>query len=388
MASGRLTVQVLGREALPVRAIAYVTGWNWAPDDVAKNLARRAGEPFAVLHDVSAFHLQGQDPITVLPKEWDAIVARLAALEARLHSEFSNNDLGYAAWRESAPLEIPPGVFVWLDEFEAACRHDFSEYRLSYIDERPGERELNYCPMMTQETRRMVMEGFDHAHPADVVAPVDHVKDRKQAEKDRNAAETEAAYIETYCNGQPIKWSYWVRKMPTLTASQAARLMSGLDPDLFEILTSRPTKNDPEPYCARARDIQRLAETEGIGPRSPRTWLQWAEERGEHVHPGFRIEVDSTGMTTGTGGDPVTAPSQGEETPTMRRATHDVTRERGCRRKILENWEVIEELHGTGADARQVLRVLKRNADHSERTPALKTVQNSLIALRKEGLIP
>ena len=39
---------------------------------------------------------------------------------------------------------------------------------------------------------------------------------------------------------------------------------------------------------------------------------------------------------------------------------HDLTRERGARRRILEQWEDIENLHGPKADARQVLRVLGR----------------------------
>jgi len=77
-----------------------------------------------------------------------------------------------------------------------------------------------------------------------------------------------------------------------------------------------------------------------------------------------------------------------EETPASRRASHDVTTERGCRRSILEQWGEIESLYGPNADGHQVLRVLNRNKDSSQKQVVLKTVQNKLGQLRKENLIP
>jgi hypothetical protein len=66
----------------------------------------------------------------------------------------------------------------------------------------------------------------------------------------------------------------------------------------------------------------------------------------------------------------------------------DVDGERGCRRLILENWLTIKSLHGVNADARQVLRVIKRYLQDGEKHPELKTVQNKLIDLRKEKKLP
>lgn len=68
--------------------------------------------------------------------------------------------------------------------------------------------------------------------------------------------------------------------------------------------------------------------------------------------------------------------------------SHNITSERGCRRFILENWDKIKLLHGDEADGRQVLRVLNIHMDKNEKRPALKTVQNKLIELRNEKLIP
>ncbi len=72
--------------------------------------------------------------------------------------------------------------------------------------------------------------------------------------------------------------------------------------------------------------------------------------------------------------------------PTFRR--DDILSERGCRRLILENWEKVVTLHGTKADGRQVQRVINTHLDADQKMPTLKTVQNCLIKLRKEMLIP
>lgn len=73
-------------------------------------------------------------------------------------------------------------------------------------------------------------------------------------------------------------------------------------------------------------------------------------------------------------------------TPKQRRDALDLSRERGARRRILEQWDVIEAEYGPAADAHEVARVLKRDEDEDE--PSLKTIQNRLSELRREGLIP
>lgn len=72
--------------------------------------------------------------------------------------------------------------------------------------------------------------------------------------------------------------------------------------------------------------------------------------------------------------------------PFEHRAKIEITSLRGTRRRIVENWDDIEKEYGAHPDARQVLRVLKRDKD--EKQPALKTVQNHLSVLRGKNLIP
>jgi len=129
------------------------------------------------------------------------------------------------------------------------------------------------------------------------------------AEKERKAREDKARELEeqqedegflasleeTIYNGKAISWRYWAYQMPSLTAAQAARLMSALDPDIFEELGNRPNRNDPTQMCQKAKAMQRLAETEGVGVQSARDWLKWADERGFKVHRGFRLAANAKG---------------------------------------------------------------------------------------------
>ena len=75
-----------------------------------------------------------------------------------------------------------------------------------------------------------------------------------------------------------------------------------------------------------------------------------------------------------------------ELTPAVRRSKLDFTLERGARRRILEAWDNIEREYGLDVDGHVVLRVLKRDKEATQ--PTLKTVQNLLIDLRRELLIP
>ncbi len=159
MNNGRLTTLIDGREALPVRAIPYVTGWQFSPDSIAKELARRVGAPFSTLHNLTVYHMPDTTPIPVLPREWDYIVAKLEAHEAELKEQYTNEVIGYAAWRKNSANSLPSGVFVWLDDFER--EYMAKREREHFIEpKREGDDELNFTPMLDTETRAMVMEGF------------------------------------------------------------------------------------------------------------------------------------------------------------------------------------------------------------------------------------
>lgn len=156
-----LVIQIDGRDALPVRAIPYVTGWKLSPDEICKQLARRVDPLFIKLENLIAYHVKSGKAVQMWPKEWDAFVARLNGLESDLRAEFQDADQGYAAWRRASPDALPPGVFVWRDVFETDFSEDFGPSRLSIVDERRGDRLLAYAPVLSKEERDMILSGFD-----------------------------------------------------------------------------------------------------------------------------------------------------------------------------------------------------------------------------------
>lgn len=271
-----LVVNVAGRDALPVRAIPYVSGWSISPDVVAKQLARAAADGFQKLQHTDAYHRPGGRVVKLLPKEWDAYVAALDGFEAELKGKFVSDDEGYAAWVSRSVAKLPAGVFVWLDEFTADWQRDFGPERLSIMGERPGDRELNLSPYLANETLNMVLDGFGPREPLPTHEGEDFVAD----------------LAERVLNGRPIDWDYWAKNMPTLTAAEAARLMAGLDPELFEDLASRPVpKNDPSRACAEAKRMERLAQAQGRCRHTPEEWLRWAHQCDFDVHRGFFMAV-------------------------------------------------------------------------------------------------
>jgi len=267
-----LAVKVADRDALPVRAIPYVTGWTISPDVVAQNFARDAAPPFEKLENTDTYHLVDGRVVKLLPKEWDRYVAALQGLEAELRERFDNDDRGYAAWVSQSVAKLPAGVFVWLDEFTADFERDYGPERLSIMGERDGDRELSLSPFLEENALNMALEGFARRQPL-----ATHASD-----------DSHASLVEYLQNGRPIDWQYWVQNMKTLNAAEVARLMEGLDPDLYEDLGARPvSKYDATQPCAEARRIERLAVAQGLERRSPEEWYLWALESGFRVHRGY-----------------------------------------------------------------------------------------------------
>lgn len=158
-----LLVQVAGREAVPVRAIPFITGWSLAPDALAHDLARDTAAPFGHLTNTKAFVLNGGNPQPVLVKEWDGVVATLAGFEAGLKQTHGQGDAGYSLWLREAAAKLPAGVFLWRDDFES----DYARGAARLVgDAREGERDLTYTPMLDEDLRAMVLQGFPGASNA------------------------------------------------------------------------------------------------------------------------------------------------------------------------------------------------------------------------------
>jgi hypothetical protein len=86
--------------------------------------------------------------------------------------------------------------------------------------------------------------------------------------------------------------------------------------------------------------------------------------------------------------DPSTSSTLPSKAQSINDKKHHIKQRRGCAGLILENWDEIESRYGNNPTGKQVLHVLRDNIEKHERLPIVKTIQNRLSELRKEGSIP
>lgn len=180
-----------GRDAIPVRAIPFVTGWSMSPDMVASSLAHT--DRVTKLRGIAAYHLAGNaEPAPMLPKEWDGVEAELQALSDTLKANEVVDFESYPTWRRESILLLPAGVFVWKDEFISAFARAYSKERMGILDERPGDRELNWTPLIPQALCEALVEGF-----ASVEKPTVQVQDHHQSDAFKPLTVSLAGYWDT-----------------------------------------------------------------------------------------------------------------------------------------------------------------------------------------------
>lgn len=154
------------RDALPVRAIPYVTGWQEhygiEPQTIAKRLKPLEGADFTKW-DILAHKLVNGKPVAVKRSEWRVVENRAASYSKRLHKQFPRDIngkvcvVGLAEWQSKSAEKLPQGVFVWFDEFKNAyCNYyKFQEVILPEPDPAPL--------LLSMQTKKMVLEGFEQA---------------------------------------------------------------------------------------------------------------------------------------------------------------------------------------------------------------------------------
>lgn len=169
-------IQINGREAVPVRAIPFLTNWGtMSPDAVAQALAWN--EHFYKFHGLSAYRIESTGIKEIPPTWWENFACvDLAALDAELKREedagIITSEKGLQQWRRSALQILPSGVFVWKDEFEPLHVAKYGVDGTTYLSDKTKSGEmpkeeharrvtLDYSPFIADsETRQLVMEGF------------------------------------------------------------------------------------------------------------------------------------------------------------------------------------------------------------------------------------
>lgn len=157
-----VTVFIDGREAIPIRAIPFVTGGKITADLVASIFAHTDQWELR-RNSMFPYHLSKDEKYSpMLPKEWDDIEADLRVLEAKLNTAQEVQQDHYSVWRRDSLGLLPPACFVWKDDFEKAFQNAYSVWNYEILNERSGDRELGFSPYIHHELQEVVMQGFPH----------------------------------------------------------------------------------------------------------------------------------------------------------------------------------------------------------------------------------
>lgn len=188
---------IQGREAVPVRAIPFLTGWTgWktmTPIDIAKALAGTDDQgDFAGL---TAYKLRDDGSIKkTLQQEWLMVAKDLKGIRATtLKDAQTSHDAWHHAWSKQAIPILPAGVFVWRDEFTE--QHASSYFSLRRIDFETGGYSTKKPPELAFDIEvrppwdSLVLEGFApaKAQQSHQETPAPHPVPAAEPVPDRNA---------------------------------------------------------------------------------------------------------------------------------------------------------------------------------------------------------
>ena len=155
----KVVVSISGRDAVPVRALPYVTGWRISPDALTLLFEKPSAYARAT-EGLRAFQFDEEDghPI-VLPVEWQQISLAFMTLARQLRNKAGEGNVPtYALWRREAIACLPQRCFVWRDEFESTYRAGDTIVPQDPLNDQVPP--LNFSPLVPDDMRALVMEGF------------------------------------------------------------------------------------------------------------------------------------------------------------------------------------------------------------------------------------
>lgn len=188
----QVTIEINGRQALPVRAIPLLTYWEVLSPDVCANAF--AGDECTAQHleGLPTYRLDDKgEPQPVSALEWaNYHVRALDACSARIKATQSDHEVGYQQWRSESLGLLPAGVFVWRDEFESAFLLEYGpesmRARFAGADYGQDCHQLNFDPQYgpRNDWKMLVMEGFESVQ-SQAAAPAPVAVETPQERRDR-----------------------------------------------------------------------------------------------------------------------------------------------------------------------------------------------------------
>jgi len=171
-------VLIEGREAIPVRAIPWLTNWRvMGPNEIAAALEHEDDEAHEGFYELRAYHRQDGTTALVDKDCWRHLRKRLKVLANKIYAAELSSEDDPQRWRDESLLLLPAGVFVWKDDYVMCYEkgydpHDslekyqegsFKEYSTSSTTEEESafDLTLNFNPSLSENETAMVTEGFE-----------------------------------------------------------------------------------------------------------------------------------------------------------------------------------------------------------------------------------
>lgn len=178
-----LTIE--NKEAIPVRALAYVSNWVADPDEIVHACAtpptKKVGSTsIRNRRALPAYLVSGSAFRSMLSVEWEPFIVALGCLEKRLKADERVDGENWERCRKQAVLQLPDGAFVWLDEFQRwfsntrPLKETATLSNNGVDDSFENESDaLNLDPVIPPEFREAIFSGLERYLVADREAAVE-----------------------------------------------------------------------------------------------------------------------------------------------------------------------------------------------------------------------
>jgi len=175
-------IKIKGREAIPVRALPFLSDRNtMSPDVVAR--AFEGKDQLGRFPGLCAYRIDDGVVMPIAERWWktgpcqklDALSSTIRADEHPSEHETEDEykerkKRELSKWRDKSPGLLPAGAFVFKDEYEQIYRHEFEYGTYHFIGDdgkslsEPEHSEriaLKYSPFVDDATAALILAGFE-----------------------------------------------------------------------------------------------------------------------------------------------------------------------------------------------------------------------------------
>lgn len=293
----QVTIEINGRQALPVRAIPLLTDWRGlSPDQLAKILAGDS-DHWPSFDGLTAYRLHPDGSTEPIPPRWWAswVVGKLQATSEAIEAAQTSHATGRQQWRSESLAQLPAGVFLWRDEFEAAHAREYGpkSLRARFNPETfdPSAHALDFSPYPDPDVapEHLVLEGFlpnGDAGSERFSQALEWLNAPREALTAQEAAEQEAAWMDATLDAAGFF------ALGHVSPVEAAMLLCRHNPHEVtekdaEVITCDPNCSSeitPNDFKRLRRTFVDLDHTKP-GNRPLVDWMLAAAGAGRRVHP-------------------------------------------------------------------------------------------------------